>query len=223
MENAPKWLAHTLKRIMICGNARGDVGLRGVLSPCQDASLRGAAARRAAHAGGPLAGIRPGIARSVKAGPWSEPDHPDQGLFVRHSHPSGPAHRIPQKLRCINLLGRGQCSHGGLRLGSCSQSAFLPSSGPLAARQCVALFRFTPSISPRPWPRAISSPPPRCGQLLGARPADCVRHLADKDQHARRADRHVRRAGDGASGAASNSSTKMTAAVMLVPAIYRLA
>jgi len=90
MANAPKWLAHTLKRIMICGDVRGDVGLRGVLSPCQDASLRGAAARPAAHAGGPLAGIRPGIARSVKAGPWSEPDLPDQGLFVRHSHPSGP-------------------------------------------------------------------------------------------------------------------------------------
>ena len=58
-----------------------------------------------------------------------------------------------------------------------------------------------------------------------ARRADRVRHLhlADKDQHARRADRHVRKAGEGASGAASNSSTKMTAAVMLVPAIYRLA
>ncbi len=68
MANTPKWLAHTLKRIMICGDVRGDVGLRGGLSPCQDASLRGAAARRAAHAGGPLASIRLGIARNVKEG-----------------------------------------------------------------------------------------------------------------------------------------------------------
>jgi len=93
------------------------------------------------------------------------------------------------------------------------------------------------------WRRANASPffdsPPRFRRVPGlepyrrllqdaascsaARPADCVRHLADKDQHARRADRHVRKAGEGASGAASNSSTKMTAAVMLVPAIYRLA
>lgn len=43
-----------------------------VLSHCQDAYLRGVAARRAAHAGGPLAGIRPDIARSVRASPWSD-------------------------------------------------------------------------------------------------------------------------------------------------------
>ncbi len=39
--------------------------------------------------------------------------------------PSAPR-RVLEKLRCIKLLGHGQCSHGGLRLGSSSQSAFLP-------------------------------------------------------------------------------------------------
>ena len=39
--------------------------------------------------------------------------------------PSAP-HRVPEKLRCIKLLRRGQCSHGGLRLESSSQCAFLP-------------------------------------------------------------------------------------------------
>ncbi len=53
---------------MILPPRPSDVGLRGVY-PFAQVLLRGAAARRAAHAGGPLASIRLGIARNVKEGP----------------------------------------------------------------------------------------------------------------------------------------------------------
>ncbi len=45
-----------------------------------------------------------------------------------------------RSVRCIKTLRAWSCPHGGVRFGSYSQSAFLPRSGPSAARQCVALF-----------------------------------------------------------------------------------
>ena len=77
------WLNQTGHDLRQCPS---NVGLRGVLSPCQDASLK-----KAPQAAGELMrvgrwrAIRPDIARSVKASPWSATDLPDQGLFVRHS------------------------------------------------------------------------------------------------------------------------------------------
>ena len=83
-----------------------------------------------------------------RACPWSASRLPDQGLFLNGTLTFSAPRRIPQKTTVHKTLRAWSCSHGGLRLGSYTQSGFLPSSGPLAARQCVALFLidgFSPS------------------------------------------------------------------------------